>query len=380
MKMVEEFLQLTEGNLQITPMTQKGTVETLQRWADFLRERKVRRDRVQIEDFKDFEKKLLASGLKTSTISVYEGRVIRYYKFLANAHPHSRWPNFVAQLKTHLRPKVRGSLSPHQPYPLEIIPDICEAAKECALEEYQLVIGLLYTGMRAQMYGILVKEVDFDKEVLTPVIKGGYRVVIPMHRRIAEVWKEHLENRDYESDFVFQNGVYPYTYLDAPEGGGYVEDVRNMRRNRANVLEQLRRVEARLEERGVKERLTAHRFRKSVGTYASEFGLDLTDRRILLAHKAKDITELYDLRDPRKVKAKWDRIDPESREWVENAMSSGSVPPMVSASNGNGDVVATIRALRLELVKTLDSGKRAIIEPLFEGFEKSLTALLNGAA
>ncbi|MCK4455347.1 MAG: tyrosine-type recombinase/integrase [Thermoplasmata archaeon] len=374
-----EWLEMTKDHKYYTPTTRRNAARYLRRWQGFLDSRKRRFDRVKVEDFEDFEDFLISEGKKLTTVSTIQSYVVMFYSLKANKNKHSRWPGFVSQLKAHKRPKVRTAASPHKPYPLDVIPEILDAAREVEGDAFPVVAGFIYTGMRAQMYGIRVDELHFEDRVLTPLVKGAHRVRIPFHRCLIEIWKDHLEKRGYDGPMLFRLGKHPYKFLEG-EGGDveWFDDEKNMKGNRWNVARLLGKVEEVLRDRGIDEHLTGHRFRKSVGTYASQFGMDKTERRVLLAHEAKDIMDVYDMRDIQNVGAHWDGIDLGSREWVKAGLSSGT-PTVVSGPNGNGDVVATLQALRLELVKTLDPSKRAVIEPLFEGFEKSLTALLNGA-
>jgi len=312
-ELAEQFLDLTKGNVHYTPLTRRRARQCLEQWQGFLKQIKTRQDRVTIEDFKAFEKHLIAGGRKLSTVNTILSYVTMYYSILADQYPRSKWPSFYAQVKTHKKPKVRASSSPFEPYPIEVIPEILEVSKECQCEDFEVVAGLIYTGMRVQMYGLRLKDLDFHSRMITTRVKGGHEVKIPMHKTLAQIWKAHIETRDYDSDQLFRLGYYPYGFV---EGDGK-RDAYSNSNNRQNVRRVLKRVQEALEKRGIREKLQAHRFRKSVGTYASEYGLDETDRRILLSHGAKNITQQYDLRDIRKVRDKWDRIDLGSKEWVQ---------------------------------------------------------------
>lgn len=398
--MTEEWLDLTDASDQIAPSTRSAIAGTLSRFERFLRERvgpSYRKSKTTIEDFRAYKRDMLKRGLAGSYVGTEMNFVATYYAMLADEYP-GKYEVFLAKLRAQKRPKDRGSHVAYPPYPLKILPDILEAAREVEgggllAEAYPITALFFYTGMRAQGIGLKVDDpkvgdkIDFEEGLIHTKVKGGFPVKIPMHKRLAEILKEHLETRTYKSEMLFLRGKYPYKYLEGHGGEGvWDSDHKAEVCNRTNVIRVLRRVEEKLRERGIDERLTSHRFRVSVRTYASQYGyltnppMDLMDGRNLLTHGARDITDFYDKRDPRATGAKWEQLDFSIRDFVESLLSPGGPSMVVSSPNGNGDVVATLQALRLELVKTLDPGKRAIIEPLFEGFEKSLTAILNGAA
>jgi site-specific recombinase XerD len=326
MSLESDWLQLTENAKHYSPSTRSRVGSVLCNFEEFLRtERKLSRpDRVKIEDFVAYEDWLLAEGKRLSTVKTNLNFVKSYYSMLANLNPNSRWPGLVAQLKTHKPPKDRSSPSPHEPFPLELIPEILDAAREVGGDVYPLVAGFVYTGMRAtEMMALQLNykfsKIVFDEGWIGTRVKGGHYVIKPLHDDLSEIWREHLTTREYESDFLFKLGKWPYHYAD--KGGGTEEitdeDSKNSRRNRGNVVRLLRKVEAVLKERGIELHMNSHRFRKSVWTIASEFGLDETDGRLILSHKAKSITDDYDMRDVAKVKARWTLVRLGSREWVE---------------------------------------------------------------
>ena len=338
--MVQDFLTLTEGHMTLAPKTRSKAAEIVGQWAEFLKDNKIRNDRVQVEHYRAFGKHLLDRGLKLSSINVYLSYVKMYYAHLADAKPHSRWPHFLAQLNSQKRAKVRRSTSPHEPLPLEVMPDVLETAREYGGDEYALVAGFLYSGMRAQMIGLRVEDVRFGEGIIRTRVKGGHEVPVPLHDRLAEIWKQHLKERDYETPMLFEWGRYPYNYMT--DNGDAEKDPAAIDRNQAHVRRMLGRVERRLKEKGIDVHLTSHRFRKAVGTYGPEFGMDSTDMRVLLSHAAKSITDQYDRRDIQKVRAKWNRVDPGSREWVD-AHKDGQ--PVLNGDDGKMALVDRLLSL-----------------------------------
>lgn len=190
-----------------------------------------------------------------------------------------------------------------------------------------IVALLLYTGLRVGFaLGLRVQDVDFRERLISTRTKGGHEVTIPLHRRLAELLDEHLETRDYDSEMLFRFGRYPFHCLDRGSLDGWEEDARALRYNEKYVSDALRkRVEPRVRELFEEDvsPLRAHRIRKSVGTYASQFGLDETERRVILTHGARNITQAYDVRDVRQVGDLWDRIDLGDPRWVAWALEVG---------------------------------------------------------
>jgi integrase len=355
---VERWQELTEGYEHYTPQTVVNASRYLQQFEDFLREDRglTRLDRVKIEDVKAFLKYLRSNrrkekfGRKLSSNSrvTVLSYITMYYELEADEDLHGRWPNFVAQLKRIKRPKVRGASSPHEPYPLKMIPEILDAAGECEDPEVRVLVALLtYTGMRAQAYGLRVEELHFDDRLIRPLVKGAEAVVpIPMHVKLTEILREHLETREYESEMLFRLGRFPYKFID----GDGSKDARSMESNRDTVRRHLGFVERVLKKRGVRVHLVCHKFRKSLETYGSQYRhmtsppFDETDGRLLLAHGAKTITQQYDMRKIAAVRDKWDQMDLGSREWVEMALS-GVMPEGGQSPPNNGSKQAMIERL-----------------------------------
>jgi site-specific recombinase XerC len=320
MKLEQHWLELTEGSDQITPSTREATGITLRGWDAFMMK-----------------------------------RIVSYYSTLADAFPESTWVDFHIRIKAVKPPKQRASAPRYQTYPLELLPEILDAAKECDErydnEAYPLVAGFLYSGMRAQMYGIKVSEINFDTRINEPRVKGGHRVKLPMHKQLAKIWKEHMKTRaEQDSPFLFRFGRYPYEYVkDSGDKQVWGSDTKASSRNRDHVRHLLAKVEEGLKERGIEEHLMSHRFRKSVRSYVSQYRhltnppMDLKDGQILMSHKAKDITDLYDLRDFRETRDRYDQMDFGSQEWVKFAQNGGRVS--VADGEHNGTIKDELRTL-----------------------------------
>lgn len=354
MNIVEEYLALTEKKSKYAPKTKQHMIGSLRRWERFLAEHDppIRNDRVDIGHFNEWEEAMVVEGLAEQTIVIYESHVKSFYRLVSNARPESRFVRLASQLDRHEAPTVRTAASPYKPYPLEICPDILDAAKESTKavrgyeEIYPVVAGLAYTGMRAQMYGLRVSDLDFDAGIIDTKTKRGEDVQIPMHERLVEVWKEHLENRNYESEYLFERGTYPYLYLkDRKNRGVWREDAKAMCRNQQNVMRMLARVEKELRLRGIDEHLMAHRFKKTVGTWGPEFGMTEREMELVLSHEAKSITRRYNLPSIQRIGRKWTQIDFWNRKWLDAHGDGFTVGNGLNGTGNNGNFVEEVRSL-----------------------------------
>lgn len=348
--LIQDLETLAKG--KFAPQTIFQLKYSVKLWAQFLRQNKIRRDRVTIEDFRTFEKQLINKGRKSSYIQTTESNIRTYYSLKAEAKPRSKWVTFYAQLRAHRKPKIVSSISPHKPFPLRTIPKVLQASEQRKTringrkghydnEDHVLIALFTYSGMRAQAYGLRVSDLDFDSQLITTRVKGGHEIYVPMHTKLKEILEEHLRSRQYDSDMVFRHGRYPYTYTN---GGSFQKDNRASWNNRNNVTSAMKRVRAELLDQGIEEHVTAHRFRKSVGTYAKKFGLDERERQILLGHGAKTITQAYDMEDISEVRRKWDQIDLGSEEWVQaNLEVTNGIILSPTPENGGSETLQELK-------------------------------------
>ncbi len=236
----------------------------------------------------------------------------------------------------------------------------------------------LYTGLRAGIgYGLRVEDLDFQAGVINTKTKGGHDAVIPLHRKLSKILQEHLEKRDYSSKMLFQKGRYPYQSLEG--NGKWAEDARAFLANEQNVANALRlRVAPKVQELFKRDvaPLRAHRIRKSVGTYASQFGLDDAERRALLTHGAKTITQEYDMRAVRQIGELWDQIDLGDPDWIEWALRvnfhvrinpqgySSNPQPSTGKAPTNGEVLEALERLKERAPEGKEAAWRSLIEGL----------------
>ncbi len=391
----------------LSPTTVDKGQTILSDWERFLRVRGVRRYTTRskavasqaesVHDYIAYIKELMRRGITPGSLGVRRGYLVMYYSLCANENPDDGfYSTFLAKIRAYRLPKKRGKRSPHPPYPVEQLPLILEAAR--SIREVQgnqhspagrvycddgTIVGvLLYTGLRVGFaMGLRVQDIDFGERVIATRTKGGHEVTIPLHRRLDELLRRHLEARDYDSAMLFRFGRYPFNCLDKGSADDWEEDARALKYNEKYVSEALRkRVEPRVRKTFGEDvsPLRAHRIRKSVGTYASQFGLDDTERRLILTHGARTITQEYDLRDVRQVGDLWDLIDLGDQEWVEWALHVGfhvrhnraAYPPSGERENPtpavwNGGLLEALESLK----RNAPPGKEAAWHSLIDGLK-----------
>lgn len=274
-----------------------------------------------VNEFIEFRKHLIARPISREVVRHTLRNVSSYYLHKAQNGDGLRWLELYNQTWPLCRARsgaVPGQ--PYEPYSRETLRRILEAAHSYrrikhrngwgASEDYTFIMTLLYTGGRAQMYGLRVDEVDFERMEICTRVKGGIRTTIPLHPTLAGILQQHLAMRKYRSDFVFQCGQDPAT------GEGY-------RSNRSHAWRICKRVQ---KVAGLAESVHPHRFRKTLAVLGRQLGLDILEVQGILGHQNVLTTmNLYATPDLEELKSAFASIDltPETRR---PRRSSGLVP------------------------------------------------------
>lgn len=361
-KIEEDYLRVSEGHIR--PTARRSALFHLRTYGRWLRDRGIDSDAVTIQTLVDFQNWLQARpGGYTTGPDAINGSVRSYYSWKGSAEPEGRWATLAQQISILRKPEVLGEVEPYEAFPLALLPKILDAAKHVVQvnqhgdpiynEAYALTATFLYTGGRAQFYGITDEQVRaaLEKKYIQLFVKGGRKQVkVPVHDRLLEIWKEHLEKRDFDGPAFFRNGRNPYTYHDGNKD--WTEDSRASGSNVVSVCRILRGpalnseaalsdgVEHQLEILyGVKDKITSHRFRKSVVTYMELYGFTEAERRLQVSHGAETITQKYS--DPNILEAqrKISTMDLGSAEWV----AAHDPPGNLFVSNGDANMVAELR-------------------------------------
>jgi hypothetical protein len=355
--MESEYEDLAMGRRK--PRTISAALRVIrEKWAPFLAVRGRASEDVTIHDLIAWEQDLVHAGFNSTDLTEFS-LVRGYYRLKGSRYPDSKWSKLAGEIAGHELPETIGRVRPHLPFDLLHVPLILEAARrvhqfnvqgqEVYSEAYAVTATFLYSAGRAQFYGLRVDQVEdaIKTKVLGKnvdlYVKTGKSAEIPMHDRLLEIWKEHLDKRDFDGPMLFRHGLYPYTYQ---EGNlKWEEDVNAADRNLLSVQYLLRAsphsvARALASEFKVKERLTAHRFRKTLGTALEDYGFTKAERNLLGAWEGEGMAEEYSMPNLLRLQKKWSTVDYGDESWLK-----AHWPPrnLFAGANGNEDLVAQLQ-------------------------------------
>lgn len=280
---IQEYVRLaTAEGFRPSSIDQARSI--LLRYRQFLQERFRRGlEASRWQEFAAYKAYLAETGISRATIRGYLGYVVSYYRLRAQATQDPQLLELYTKVKALGMPRKAKS-EKWKPFRPETLTSILEAARSystiaqgfrsVASEDYIFLMTLLYTGGRAQFYGLRVGEVEFDRLEISTCVKGGKRVTIPLHPRLAEILKEHLARREYESEFLFRHG------RDSSSRTG-------QKANRQNAWRACKRVQMTA---GAAESVHPHRFRKTLATLGKKLGMDPQFLQAILAHESVTMT------------------------------------------------------------------------------------------
>jgi site-specific recombinase XerD len=226
-----------------------------------------------------------------------------YVAGLGRARPRKLAPATIARKIAAVRSFLRFTLGPTQvpdtplgPRRQRRLPDTPKAAEvEAALEALEgdgplalrnrALVELVYSaGLRAsEAVGLVLADVDFDREQLHVRGKGGKERIVPLGEEAAHVLAHYLHEARPELARGAENAVF----LSA--------------RGRRLDTSTLRRVFAH-----------PHRLRHAFATHLLEGGADLRTIQELLGHSSLSTTQLYSHVDGRRLRRVYDRAHPRS--------------------------------------------------------------------
>src|SRR6266571_7218039 len=281
--LIREFVSLAiaEG---LRPSSLDQGRGVLIRYSQFLREQfNLDLGAAGWREFAAYKSHLAESGIARTTVRGYLSYLITFYRLKAQATQDSQLLELFTKLKAIGMPRKAKSVR-WTPFSPDILTRILEAAKAQAFvgeglravpsEDYAFLMTLLYTGGRAQFYGLRVADLDFDRMEIKAIVKGGKPVTIPLHPTLAELLKEHLASRAYQSEFLFRYGKDTGTRT-------------GQKANRQNAWRACKRVQ---EAGGLGESVHPHRFRKTTATMGKRLGLDPQFLQAILAHESVTMT------------------------------------------------------------------------------------------
>ncbi len=235
------------------------------------------------KEFAAYKAHLAHSGIERTTVRGYLSYIITFYRLRAQATQEPQLLELFTKLKAIGMPRKAKSVK-WTPFAPEVLTRILETAKSQAFvgeglravpsEDYAFLMTLLYTGGRAQFYGLRVADLDFERMEIKAIVKGGKPVTIPLHPTLAQLLKEHLSSRAYHSEFLFRHGNDPATRT-------------GQKANRQNAWRACKRIQVAA---GLVESVHPHRFRKTLATMGKKLGLDPQFLQAILAHESVTMT------------------------------------------------------------------------------------------
>lgn len=235
------------------------------------------------KEFAAYKAHLAQAGVARTTVRGYLSYIIAFYRVRAQATQDPQLLELFTRLKAIGLPRKAKSVK-WTPFAPEVLTRILDAAKAQAFvgeglravpsEDYIFLMTLLYTGGRAQFYGLRVSDIDFERMEIHAIVKGGKPVTIPLHPTLAQLLKEHLTSRVYKSVFLFRHGKDPTTRT-------------GQKANRQNAWRACKRVQ---EAGGLAESVHPHRFRKTLATLGKRLGMDPQFLQAILAHESVTMT------------------------------------------------------------------------------------------
>src|SRR3989304_3366672 len=280
---IREFVALATAD-GYRPTSIDTARSILLRYSKFLK-RRFKRDLVSAgwQQFAAYKTYLLGTGISRATVRSYLTYICGYYLLKAQATQDPRHlENYVKMRTVGLTRRVQQES--WEPFSPEILRRIIRAARNykdsrkatriVEPEDYPFLMTLLYTGGRAQFYGLRVDEIDFERMEITTSVKGGREVSIPLHPKLVAILKRHLATRKYKSEYLFRHGHDPETRT-------------GQKANRQNAWRACKRVQTAA---GLVESVHPHRFRKTMATLGKKLGLDPQFLQAILAHESVTMT------------------------------------------------------------------------------------------
>ena len=289
----------------------------LLRYSAFLRERfDLVLESAGWQEFAAYKAQLAQQGISKTAARGYLSYIAGYYRLRAQATQDPRLLELYTKMRAIGMPR-RAKSEKWRPYTSETLSRILDAARSYSTirqdfravpsEDYVFLMTLLYTGGRAQFYGLRTSEIDFDRMEVSAIVKGGKRVAIPLHPKLAQILRAHLSARGYDSEFVFRQGRNPTTRT-------------GQKANRQNAWRACKRVQR---VGGLSESIHPHRFRKTLATFGKRLGMDPQFLQAILAHESVTMTlDKYAEVELEDVKREFSKLD-----LCENRIASTGTSP-----------------------------------------------------
>ncbi len=221
-------------------------------------------------EYAAYKSHLSETGISRATIRCYLSYITSFHRLRAQTSQHPKLLDLFNKVKA-LGVVRKARCTGWRPLDLGTVSLLMDAATG---EDHAFLMTLLYTGGRAQFYGLRVADVDFQRGEITTTMKGGKIATIPLHPTLAAVLEDHLGERVCSSPFLFRHGKD-------------VESAKGQQANRQNAWRTCKRVQR---SAGIIESIHPHRFRKTLATSGKQMGMDPQFLQAILAHESVNIT------------------------------------------------------------------------------------------
>jgi|SRR5436190_1506870 len=254
----------------------RGDIEEFGRWLD---ERSLRVGDVDVRVLSDYVTELGRARPRKLAPATIARKVAAVRSFLRFTLGPARLPDASFAPRRHRR-------LPDTPKPAEVEAalDALDGDGPLALRNRALVELVYSAGLRAaEVVGLDLADVDFDREQLHVRGKGGKERIVPLGEEAAHILARYLHEARPELARGAENAIF----LSA--------------RGRRLDTSTLRRVFAH-----------PHRLRHAFATHLLEGGADLRTIQELLGHSSLSTTQLYSHVDGRRLRRVYDRAHPRS--------------------------------------------------------------------
>src|SRR5213595_417686 len=272
---IERFLESPRFG-DSTRRAYRSDVEEFGRWLD---ERKLRVADVDVRVFAEYVTELGRARPRKLAPATISRKLAAVRSFLRFTLGPANVPDAALAPRRHRR-------LPDTPKPAEIEAalDALDGDGPLALRNRALVELVYSAGLRAaEVVGLDLADVDFDREQLHVRGKGGKERIVPLGEEAAHILARYLHEARPELVRGAQNAVF----LSA--------------RGRRLDTSTLRRVFAH-----------PHRLRHAFATHLLEGGADLRTIQELLGHSSLSTTQMYSHVDGRRMRKVYDRSHPRS--------------------------------------------------------------------
>lgn len=229
-----------------------------------------------LDKYRDYQ---LSKGVKGNYVKTLMSSIISFYKMKYETTMSQKWLNVYERMKKVPKPvSISQGVDHWQHHSIDEIEKLIEAAKKISSkpkytmnsESYTVLMFLLYTSQRAQVYDTTKAELKWDlNEIHFQSIKGrmdGKIEKMPFHPDLQKIIKTHLKNRPYESEYLFLRGA----------------NTGRKSQNCWKIINNIGKVA------GIDTH--PHRIRKTTGSYLRKQGVELKIIQKILLHKDFSVT------------------------------------------------------------------------------------------